>query len=86
MTIKDKVNILMSDGDTRLEAKKHLTAGTIIIESNDFEKNLESYLDELGLRDEDVKGIEDMIINDKPLPDWGVAYYNGLKYYILYFL
>lgn len=43
-----ELNILMMDGCTKSEAEKHLQAGTVIIDGEDFKKNFDIYMDEWG--------------------------------------
>ena len=51
MTREKEIELLMKDGDTRSEAEKHLKDGAMIIE--DLAENLESYLDEWEVEEED---------------------------------
>lgn len=59
MTREKEVELLMKDGDTRSEAEKHLKDGAMIIE--DLEENLENYLDEWGVEEEDREAYRNMI-------------------------
>ena len=51
MTREREIEILMRDRCTKSEAEKHLKDGATIFE--DFGENLESYLDEWGIEEED---------------------------------
>ena len=55
----DEIKILMMDGCTESEAKKHLKDGTVIFE--DFDENLEEYLDELDIEEEDRNEYRKMV-------------------------
>ena len=55
MTREREIEILMEDRCTRKEAEKHLKDGATIFE--DFGENLESYLDEWDIEEEDREAI-----------------------------
>ena len=80
----DEIKILMMDGCTESEAKKHLKDGTVIFE--DFDKNLEEYLDELDIEEEDRNEYRKMVTDKIPVADWGVVDQDGKTYYIMYSL
>ena len=84
MTREKEIEILMSDRCTRAEAEKHLKNGTIIFE--DFEENLESYLDEWDIEEEDRDEYRKMVKEKIPVKDWGVVEEDGKIYYIMYVL
>lgn len=80
------LEILMMDGCTKSEAEKHLQNGTVVFESEDFEKHFESYMDEWDIDDEERAEYRRMIDEKKPAADWGVVEHNGKTWYISYVL
>ena len=82
--IPEDVDILMLDRCTRAEAEKHLKNGTVIFE--DFEENLESYLDEWDIEEEDREAYRKMVVDKIPVADWGIVEQDGKTYYIDYAL
>ena len=84
MTREKEVELLMKDGDTRSEAEKHLKDGAMIIE--DLAENLESYLDEWDIEEEDREAYRKMIKNKIPVADWGIVEDGGKTFYIMYVL
>lgn len=79
-----EIEILMQDGCTRAEAEKHLKNGTVVFD--DFEENLESYLDEWDIEEEDRDKYRKMVAYKIPVADWGVVEQDGKIYYIMYVL
>lgn len=85
MTRAEEIKILMEDNCTKAEAEKHLNNGSIVFE--DFEENLESYIEELSMGDEeDAEEYRTMVRTKKPRGDWGVVEQDGKTYYIMYCL
>ena len=84
MTREREIEILMEDRCTRAEAEKHLKDGTIIFE--DFAENLESYLDEWDIEEEDREAYRKMVADKIPVADWGIVEQDGKTYYIEYAL
>ena len=84
MTREREIEILMEDRCTKSEAEKHLKDGTIIFE--DFGENLESYLDEWDIEEEDREAYRKMVTDKIPVADWGVVEQDGKTYYIQYAL
>ena len=91
MTREMKINILIKDGCTKLEAEKHLKNGTTIFE--DFEENFDKYMEEWKYLAEDeeeyskmVDNYRNMIETGEPITDWGVVKLEGKTYYIQYVL
>jgi hypothetical protein len=84
MTREKEVELLMKDGDTISEAEKHLKDGAMIIE--DLEENLENYLDEWGVEEEDREAYRNMIEKKIPVADWGIVEDGGKTFYIMYVL
>lgn len=84
MTRELEIKILMEDGCTASEAEKHLKNGTIIFD--DFEENIETYLDEWDIDEEDREGYKKMITSKIPTRDWGIVEKDGKTYYIEYAL
>lgn len=84
MTREREIEILMEDKCTRKEAEKHLKDGTIIFE--DFEENLESYLDEWDIEEEEREAYRKMVTYKIPVADWGIVEQDGKTYYIDYAL
>ena len=84
MTKEREIELLMLDKCTKLEAEKHLKNGSTIFE--DFEENIESYLDEWNIEEEDKDEYRKMVIDKIPANDWGIVEDNGKTYYIMYVL
>lgn len=84
MTRERKIELLMLDRCTKSEAEKHLKNGSTIFE--DFEKNIESYLDEWNIEEEDKDEYRKMVTDKIPARDWGIVEDNGKTYYIMYVL
>lgn len=84
MTREKEIELLMKDGDTRSEAEKHLKDGAMIIE--DLAENLESYLDEWDVEEEDREAYRNMVENKIPVADWGIVEDDGKTFYIMYVL
>ena len=80
----EDVDILMLNGCTRAEAEKHLKNGTVIFK--DFKDNLESYLDEWDIEEEDREPYRKMVTDKIPVADWGIVEQDGKTYYISYVL
>lgn len=80
------IEVLKMDGCTEREAKKHLENGTIVFEDIDFEKNLEIYLDEWNIEEEEKAEYRKMVAEKKPLTDWGIVEDGERTYYIQYCL
>lgn len=71
MTREKEVELLMKDG-------------AMIIE--DLAENLESYLDEWDIEEEDREAYRNMIENKIPVADWGIVEDGGKTFYIMYVL
>nr|DAH30210.1 MAG TPA: hypothetical protein [Caudoviricetes sp.] len=84
MTREREIELLMMDRCTKSEAEKHLKNGSTIFE--DFEKNIESYLDEWNIEEEDKDEYRKMVTDKIPARDWGIVEDNGKTYYIMYVL
>ena len=84
MTREREIELLMLDKCTKLEAEKHLKNGSTIFE--DFEENIESYLDEWNIEEEDKDEYRKMVTDKIPARDWGIVEDNGKTYYIMYVL
>lgn len=84
MDKKLMIEVLVADRCTENEAEKYLERGTTIFESEEFELNVEKYLDEWYYDEDDKDRIYDMIKTGNPATDWGVVTYNNNKYYIMY--
>ena len=84
MTKEREIELLMLDKCTKLEAEKHLKNGSTIFE--DFEENIESYLDEWNIEEEDKDEYRKMVTDKIPARDWGIVEDNGKIYYIMYVL
>ena len=84
MTREREIELLMLDKCTKLEAEKHLKNGSTIFE--DFEENLESYLDEWNIEEENKDEYRKMVTDKIPARDWGIVEDNGKTYYIMYVL
>lgn len=84
MTKEREIELLMMDRCTKSEAEKHLKNGSTIFE--DFEENIESYLDEWNIEEEDKDEYRKMVTDKIPARDWGIVEDNGKTYYIMYVL
>lgn len=80
------INILMADNCTKKEAEKHIKRGSIVFEAEDFEENLENYMEEWEVDEEEQAEYRKMVEEKKPMNDWGIAEYEGKRYYIMYCL
>ena len=78
------INVLMTDRCTRAEAEKFLKNGTVVFE--DFEENVESYLDEWDVDEDDREPYRKMVANKITVTDWGIVEQDGKTYYIMYVL
>lgn len=84
MTKEREIELLMMDRCTKSEAEKHLNNGSTIFE--DLEENIESYLDEWDVEEEDKDEYRKMVTDKIPARDWGIVEDNGKTYYIMYVL
>ena len=84
MTREREKELLMLDRCTKSEAEKHLKNGSTIFE--DFEENIESYLDEWNIEEEDKDEYRKMVTDKIPARDWGIVEDDGKTYYIMYVL
>ena len=82
----DQISILMADGCSKNEAKRHLKNGTLIFDKSNFVSNFETYMSEWDADEEMYTGLKMMIEKDIPYRDWGVVCINGVTYYIMYIL
>ena len=80
----DEIKILMMDGCTESEAKKHLERGTMVY--IDLPENFERYAEEWQLDEEEREAIRNMIDTREPAKDWGVIEIDGKTYFIQYVL
>lgn len=71
MTKERELELLMMDRCTKSEAEKHLKNGSTIFE--DFEENIESYLDEWNVEEEDKDEYRKMVADKIPARDWGIV-------------
>lgn len=85
MTRERDIEIIMMDGCTIKEAKRHLDFGTVVYD--DLEEHFEFYAREREHLGEDyIEEIKKMIESGKPATDWGIVEKDGRKYYIEYAL
>ena len=80
----DEIKILMRDGCTESEAKKHLERGTMVY--SDMAENFDKYAEEWHLDEEEREAIKNMIDTKEPAQDWGVVEIDGKTYFIQYVL
>lgn len=73
------LEVLMMDGCTKYDAKKHLEKGTIVYD--DLEEHLDYYIEESGNYD-----LRKMVETGEALPDWGIVKTPEKIYYIEYVL
>ena len=66
------------------EWKQVLKDGSIVFE--DFEENIENYLNEWNIGESDKDEYRKMVMNKIPVRDWGIVEDNGKTYYIMYVL
>ena len=84
MTREREIELLMLDRCTKSEAEKHLKNGSTIFE--DFEENIESYLNEWNIEEEDKNEYRKMVTDKIPVRDWSIVEDNEKTYYIMYVL
>ena len=84
MTREREIELLMLDRCTKSEAEKHLKNGSTIFE--DFEENIESYLNEWNIEEEDKDEYRKMVTDKIPVRDLGIVEDNEKTYYIMYVL
>lgn len=84
MTREREIELLMMDRCTKSEAEKHLKDGSTVFE--DFEENIENYLNEWNIEESDKDEYRKMVMNKIPVRDWGIVEDNGKTYYIMYAL
>lgn len=82
----DDLGILMLDGCTEEEAKKHLENGTTVFDGEDLAEHLEDYMDEWNIPEEDRQEYVDMIEGGEPVEGWSVVEYEHRAFYIAYVL
>ena len=80
----DEIKILMMDGCTESEAKKHLERGAMVY--SDMAENFDKYAKEWQLDKEEREAIKNMIDTKEPAHDWGVVEIYGKTYFIQYVL
>ena len=80
----DEIKILMMDGCTESEAKKHLECGTMVY--SDMAENFDKYAEEWQLDEEEREAIRNMIDTKEPAHDWGAVEIEGKTYFIQYVL
>ena len=80
----DEIKILMMDGCTESEAKKHLERGTMVY--SDLPENFDKYSEEWRLDEEEREAIKNVIETKEPAQDWGVVWIDGKAYFIQYVL
>ena len=80
----DEIKILMMDGCTESEAKKHLERGTMVY--SDMAENFDKYSEDWKLDEEERQAIKNMIDTKEPAQDWGVVEIDGKVYFIQYVL
>ena len=80
----NEIKILMMDGCTESEAKKHLELGAMVY--SDLPENFERYAEEWKLDEEEREAIKNMIDNKEPAHDWGAVEIDGKLYFIQYVL
>ena len=84
MTREKEIEILIKDGCTKKNAERHLKNGTIIFD--DFEENLETYLNEWDIEEEDRDEFRKMVFDKIPVGYWGIVNEDEKTYYIMYSL
>lgn len=82
------INILMADGCTKEEAKKHLHTGTAIFDQEDLESNFDTYMQEWDACESMRRDLKHMIETKESCPSWGwnVVEFDDNIYYIMYVL
>ena len=80
----NEIKILMMDGCTESEAKKHLERGTMVY--SDMAENFDKYAKEWQLDEEEREAIRNIIDSKEPAQDWGVVEIDGKLYFIQYVL
>lgn len=80
----NEIKILMMDGCTESEAKKHLERGAVIYD--DLPEHFENYANEWQLDEGEREAIQNMIDTKEPAQDWGVVNLEGKTFFISYCL
>ena len=80
----DEIKILMMDGCTESEAKKHLERGTMVY--SDLPENFERYTEEWQLDEEEREAIRHPTHTKEPAHDCGFVEIDGKTYFIQYVL
>ena len=80
----NEIKILMMDGCTESEAKKHLERGTMVY--RDLPESFDKYAEEWQLDEEEREAIRNMIDTKEPAKDWGAVEIDGKVYFIQYVL
>jgi len=79
--------IMMLDGCTENEAKKYIRNGSTVFDGDDFENNLERYLDDWNIwQEEEKEKYRNMVSSKEPIEDWGVVSSGELWFYVAYCL
>lgn len=80
------VKILMQDGCTCNEAKRHLNGGAKVYEQQDFETHFVEYMREWGTEDCANEFLTMLTCRIPVVENWGVVGYEGKVYLISYCL
>lgn len=81
-----EVEILMMDGCSERDAKRHLNDGTIVFDAVDFEEHFDTYMKEWGMDEDEIAAHRAMIEDKKPVDGWSIVEDDGCVYYIMYVL
>lgn len=84
MAREREIELLMLDNCTKSDAEKHLKNGATIFE--DFGENIEKYLEEWNVDEDEKEKYRRMVTDKIPVEDWGIVEDNGNTYYIMYVL
>ncbi len=84
MLREKEIELLMKDGCTESEAKRHLADGSTVLE--DFEEHFNDYMAEWNIPEEEQTEYKKMITDKVPVADWGIVEDGGKTYYIMYVL
>lgn len=87
MTVGTMIDLMIKDHCTFNAAVRFIKRGTEVYEADDLKENLDKYLDDWGIWDEDdANDYYKMANGGKLVGDWSKVEMNGKIYYIAYVL
>jgi hypothetical protein len=87
MTVGTMIDVMIKDYCTFDEAVRYIKRGAEVYEAEDLKENLDEYLNDWGIWDEDdMNDYHQMANGGKLVDDWRRVEMNGNLYYIAYAL